>query len=507
MKYYQLLSILLFIGCQHSKEYPSFKEETSPLRDDALAPFYHGVASGDPLFDRVIIWTRVTPKDSLPEIEVTWQVALENDFAGIISSGTEITDPSKDYTVKVDVEGLEAEKSYYYRFIALNDTSIIGKTRTAAVNADSVRFGIVSCSNYEFGYFNGYARLADEQLDAIVHLGDYIYEYGPGTYGDSTTGRRHLPANEIITLNDYRTRYSQYRLDPDLRAAHANHPFIAVWDDHEIVNNSYVDGAQNHQEGEGNYDIRKQIAAQVYYEWLPIRAEGTLYRKFRYGNLAELIMLDERLEGRTKQAEGPEDPSLNDPERSMLGDQQMEWLQNSLVNSSALWKVIGNQVIYSYLDWGHETFHLNMDSWDGYPGDQSALAKAINENDIKNIIFITGDTHSAWAFEATHDPFDTYDSQGAFAVEFGTTSITSGNSNERFADSLVIDHEKKIVNSEINPHLKYANLRDHGYLVLTLTSEKAVAQWFYLKTLKERSKKLKEVKEVWVKAGTTTLMQ
>ncbi len=503
--------VILVFACTKQPEYPPLVEETAHLRDSTMAPFYHGVASGDPLYDRVIIWTRVTPADSMPSINVVWEISDDKNFKSILKNGEVNTDPSKDYTVKVDVNQLNEGTSYYYRFHALGKTSIIGKTKTAAKVAQRINFGVVSCSNYEWGYFNAYGALAEEELDAIIHLGDYIYEYAPGGYGDTTLGRAPIPNKEIVTLQDYRTRYSQYRLDKDLIAAHANHPFINIWDDHEVANNSYKEGAQNHQEGEGSYEERKRVARQVYYEWIPIREGEKHYRKFNFGELADLIMLDERLEGRTMQADSLQDPSLMDSSRTMLGMEQRDWFTEQLTTSKAQWKVIGNQVIYSYLNWGHPTFNINLDSWDGYPIEQQIIANTIKKDSIDNVVFITGDTHTAWTFEATNNPFDDYDQdtgEGAFAVEFGTTSINSANSNERFPDSLVRLHEMKIVNSEINPHLKFANMRDHGYLVLELTPEKVTASYKFMETIKEFGNYgFKEMNTFFVNAGEVKLRQ
>lgn len=509
MKYLvPLFALLLLFACQKEIEYPDLLEETAHLRDSTLAPFYHGVASGDPLQDKVIIWTRITPEDSLPEVKVTWQVATDDTFKDVVRSGSSMTSLAKDYTVKVDIVNLEPGTTYYYQFEGLEGRSIVGQTKTVPVSAEQLSMGVVSCSNYEWGYFNAYGKLAEEDIDVVVHLGDYIYEYGPGGYGDTTLNRPPIPAREVVSLQDYRTRYSQYRLDQDLRDAHARHPFINVWDDHEISNDSYKDGAQNHQEEEGSYEVRKQAAIQAYYEWQPIREGDKHYRKFAFGNLADLIMLDERLEGRTQQADSVGDPSLMDSSRTMLGQMQLDWMLDNLKNSTAQWKIIGNQVIYSYLDWGHTTFHKNLDSWDGYPIEQQKIADVIKG--MENVVFITGDTHTAWAFEVTNKPFDEYDqntAEGAFAIEFGTTSINSANSNERFTTEEVLDHEKKIVNSPINPHLKYTNMRDHGYMILTLTSDMAMAEWKFVETLSERSRNVKETKKVWVNSGEVKLRE
>lgn len=476
-----------------------------------MAPFYHGVASGDPLYDRVIIWTRVTPEYSLPSVEVHWEVSTGETFQSILKKGTVSTDPSKDYTVKVDVDGLEEGTQYHYRFTALNKTSMVGKTKTASKNAEYLRFGVVSCSNYEWGFFNAYGALANEDLDAVVHLGDYIYEYAAGGYGDTTLGRPPIPDKEIISLQDYRSRYSQYRLDKELIVAHSNHPFINIWDDHEVANNSYKEGAQNHQPEEGSYEDRKAVARQVYYEWIPIRENDKHYRKFEFGGLADLIMLDERLEGRTYIADSLGDPSLLDSSRTMLGMTQRDWFIEQLTTTDAKWKIVGNQVIFSYLNWGFETWKINLDSWDGYPIEQQLIANAIKESSTENVVFITGDTHTAWAFEATNKPFDEYNQEtgdGAFAVEFGTTSINSSNSNERYPDSLVLEHEANIVNSDINPHLKYANMRDHGYLILELSSDKATAEFKFMETIKEQGNyEFKEIVTYSVNSRTNKLVK
>lgn len=503
---------LLLLGflstCTQTQKNPPFTEAVDHLKDQSMFPFYHGVASGDPLYNQVIIWTRVTPKEKLNAVDVQWEVASDMDFQDIIQSGTFITDSTRDYTVKVDVSGLSEGTSYFYRFHAMDQRSMVGKTMTIPENPDRVSFGVISCSNYEWGYFNAYGALAQENLNAIIHLGDYIYEYAGGAYGDTTVNRSPLPDKELITLQDYRTRYSQYRLDKHLIAAHANHPFINIWDDHEIANDSYKDGAQNHQPDEGSYEERKRIARQVYYEWIPIREEKKHYRKFQFGELADLMMLDERLEGRTAAVDSLEDPTLLDSARTMLGEEQRAWLIDNIRASDARWKVIGNQVIFSYLNWGYETFNINLDSWDGYPAEQQIISDVLKEEE--NVVFITGDTHTAWAFEVTNQPFDTYNketAEGAFAVEFGTPSISSANANERFPDSLVLLHEQKIVNSEINPHVKWTNMRDHGYFILTLDDERASAKWKFMETISQPSLNVKHTHEMWVNDGEVKLRE
>lgn len=484
-----VVSVGLFLsGCQVPKESAGMKkfvEEVAPLYDSTLRPFYHGVASGDPLHDRVIIWTRVTPIDSLPSISVRWEIATQKDFSSILHSDTLSTSPLRDYTVKVDVTGLSPGTNYFYRFVAFGKTSMVGETKTLPQEVpDSVRFAVVSCANWEFGYFNAYARIAERELDAVIHLGDYIYEYATGKYGNKNADRKNLPSHEIVTLRDYRTRYSQYHLDEGLRKARQHHPFITVWDDHEVANDVYISGAQNHQPEEGDFMTRKQAATKAYYEWMPVREGEKLYRSFSYGNLCDLIMLDERLEGRVKPLDSLEDPAYANEYRTMLGQQQLDWFEAELKNGQS-WKVIGNQVMFTPLDQHavNPNQGVNLDSWGGYPLERNKIADFLQSNAIRDVVFLTGDTHASWAFEVINDARTSSNksTKSPFAVELGTTSVSSGNANEYASDAEVIEREKKLLRS--NPHLKYTNQRDHGYLLLTLTQQRATAQWFFVASL------------------------
>lgn len=495
------LSMLIFFSCKEKeKQYPPLSEPTAVLYDSTLKPFYHGVASGDPLHDRVIIWTRVTPQDSVPTIDVQWQVASDASFSSIVASDTITTDPTRDYTVKVDVQGLEADHVYYYRFTALGRTSITGKTKTTPVTAkDSLKFAVVSCSNWEFGYFNAYSGIAEKDIDAVLHLGDYIYEYATGKYGDTTIGRFNLPTHEIVSLQDYRTRHAQYRLDRGLRDVSKTHPFITIWDDHEFANNVYKAGAQNHQpEKEGNFEARKAAAKQAYYEWLPIRESEKLYRTFSYGNLAQLIMLDERIAGRE---EPPATQDATTAERTMLGAEQLAWFEKQL-QSTATWKVIGNQVIYSDIMQGavFPNMPRNLDSWDGYQAEKKKIKEFILNHKIKDVVFLTGDTHASWAIEVSTDISARYK---PFAVEFGTTSISSANDDEYHSVDTVLMMEKAMLKS--NPHIKYLNDREHGYLLLTLYPQKAKAEWFYVETLREPNSGERLAKKMEVALGSYSL--
>jgi len=448
--------------------------------DEKYAPFYHGVASGDPLSDRVIIWTRVTTNNASEN--VSWEMATDTTFGTIVQSGSTTTDASKDYTVKVDVTGLQPDTWYYYRFTALNKKSLIGRTRTAPTgNVANLRFAVMSCSSYETGYFNAYSDVAQKNdVDAVIHLGDYIYEYGQGgILSNGDTNRLHEPAHEILTLSDYRIRHSLHKLDPDLRAIHQQYPFITVWDDHETANNSYRDGAENHTPGtEGNWDDRKNYGRTAYFEWMPIRdvhnAIDTIHRTISFGDLATFIMIDTRLEGRDIQTGS----NNTDTNRTILGFPQLNWFKNELSSATAQWKLIGNQVMVGSLKLGSTV--LNTDQWDGYPAERTKVLSHIGSNNINNVVVLTGDIHTSWGNDLAADP-QSYNSQtgaGSVAVEFVATSVTSTG----FPFSVPIN---LIQNS--NPHIKYAELTKKGYLLLDLTSQRAQGDWVYLSTILDRN--------------------
>ncbi len=505
--------VLFFLGtsvivCSCSDEKRNkFQENTDQHKDPDLAPFYHGVASGDPDQHSVVIWTRMTPLDSTAQVQVSWQMSRSDDFREDLLSGSMMTSSERDFTCKAVVEGLQPGSHYFYRFIANGDTSLVGRTKTAASDANTLRFAVASCSNYEWGYFNAYQAIANESdLDAVIHLGDYIYEYGIGYYGDTTIGRLNIPATEILSLQDYRDRYALYRLDPDLREAHQYHPFIAIWDDHEITNNAYGEGAQNHQADEGSYADRRAIARRVYYEWMPIREQQKHYRDFSFGNLVDLIMLDERLEGRSQPADSLTDPSYLDENRTMLGEEQLRWLEVKLTQSKANWKLIGNQVIFSRIN--RPTGRLNLDAWDGYPIEQQRLGEFILENEIKNVVFLTGDTHASWALEVNHNPLGSYRADmGGLAVEFGTTSINSANLDERLPVDSAIRIERGLVDPKLNPHLKYNNMRNHGYLSISFTQEQMSADFIYVETVKKRDKSSYVAKSFLVNSGESKIIE
>ena len=352
---------------------------TPVAAEAAEVAFAHGVASGDPGTDRVILWTRVTPSESFNgPISVTWRVL---DGEAVAASGRFETGPERDYTVKIDAAGLRPGRDYRYDFAVGETRSPVGCTRTLAAEGGApVNLAVVSCQLYPGGLFNASEAIAAlPSLDAVVHLGDYIYEYGaePDAYGMVTgaaLNRVPEPRHEIVTLADYRTRHAQYKTDADLQAAHARASFICVWDDHETANDAWLHGAENHQpETEGDFAVRKAAALKAYYEWMPIReaAPGALkeaiYRSFHFGDVASLLMVETRLTGRTEALDyskdltakdGPDGEPvldldafrarLNDPERDLMGPEQRDWLTRELAASKAAgrpWQVLGNQVV------------------------------------------------------------------------------------------------------------------------------------------------------------------
>ncbi|MDX2247139.1 MAG: alkaline phosphatase D family protein [Bacteroidia bacterium] len=491
--------------------------------------FSHGVASGDPMPDRVIIWTRVLPSDSKARVTVSWQMATDSSFANPVQTGEVFTSAEKDFTVKVDVPDLTPDTRYYYRFLTGGKTSPTGFTHTSPKgDISQLKFAVVSCNNYEHGYFAAYRHIAHRgDLHAVLHLGDYIYEsYSGGREPNTLKDRRHEPPKEILTLSDYRQRYAQYRQDPDLQEAHRVHPFIAVWDDHESSNNSHQTGASGHNPArEGDWSTRLENARQAYFEWMPIRdyPGQKIYRKISYGSLADLIMIDTRIEGRDSQIYDINRKELSAENRSILGQEQLTWLLENLGASQARWKILGNQVIFSPLYAAHvspKVENLMLDIWDGYPAERLKITQFLRDNPIENLVIVTGDFHVSMAYDVPVDDWNypltetgpEYDPQtgkGAVAVEFATPSISSGNFDE-FAKAVKIARytglatpgvrwlegklgkdyrrnrefpEKK---QPVNPHLKFINLRDHGYFVLTLTEAEARADYYFLDNVRKK---------------------
>ena len=503
--------------------------------DPRLEPFYHGVASGDPEPNSVVIWTRVTPDDNQTSIAGKYFVATDTTFSTLVATGNFTAVEANDFTVNIVLTGLNPGTVYYYYFQALSANSLIGRAKTTPAdnaNVEQLKFAIASCSNYEGGYFNAYDAIASRNdLDAVVHLGDYIYEYGAGTYGIGLPERINEPATEILTLADYRTRYSLYRLDPDLIRLHQQHTMISIWDDHESANDSYVDGAENHNPGEGDWETRKAISKQVYFEWMPMRSNpnSQIYRSLSYGNLCDLIMLDTRLEGREQPPVHFDTP--DNPARNIISPTQMDWLMNTLDQSTAKWKVIGNQVLFSTFNVGfaagftdgvpdltnidsiRQVEDLFIDNWESYPTQRNSIIDSLRNKNIDNVVIVTGDSHSSWAFDVTKqavqypvaqflnlpqpNPYNAATGEGytpatgagSHAVEFGTPSISSPNFDEALGPVVTAQFEF-LMNNPVpqigvvyNPHAKFLDLDRHGYFILDLTATSAQADFFYVSTI------------------------
>lgn len=508
------------------------------LFDPNLKPFYHGVASGDPTQSSVIIWTRIHP-DNEEAQTVNWRVATDVELQNIVQEGVVTTDESKDYTVKIDVTGLDAGMVYYFGFTSSDGVhSLTGRTRTLpAGSVDRVRFALVTGTNFNWGYFNALARIAErDDLFAILNTGDYFYEYQKGEYVQpNLEGRDAYPENKCITVDDYRGRFSQYRLDPDLRRAHQQLPMIAIWDDHESSNDAWVGGAEDHDPAtDGDWETRRDNSVQVYYEWMPIRQNDPndpkkIYRKFNFGDLLDLMMTESRLVGRDQQLapKGQGDLVLDplewlNPERTLLGEEQFNWLVQNIVTSQANWKIMTSSVMMMQLfgfgfpveGFGDDPVG-NQDSWDGYPIERALLQGAVLQNNVQNFGVLSGDFHTAFVAYLTPNPynlpfnpvnpteanpwpnFDPSTGAGSIGFEFTTPSISTANLNEQadFGGVPVFGLEERspttqVIESQVlggNPQIKYTNTDQHGYLTVDFSKEKVQADyWFVTNNVNEK---------------------
>jgi alkaline phosphatase D len=473
--------------------------------------FQHGVASGDPLADRVILWTRVTPAAPVSVVAVSYIVATDPALTQVVLRASTKTNPDRDYTVKVDAAGLLPATTYYYRFTVDGVNSPIGRTKTLPVGSTQrLRMAVVSCSNHAYGYFNAYGRIAERaDLDLVMHLGDYIYEYGAGQYG---TARTPQPATEIVTLADYRARHAQYKRDADSQAMHRQHPLVAIWDDHETANNSWVGGAENHMPGaEGAWTARVNAALQAYYEWMPVRIVDTAnrrknFRSYAYGDLADLLMLEERLGARSAQlgtnigsASGyfVQAGAYLDPSRQMLGAEEEAWLFDKLRTSGARWKMLGQGVMFAQVkvqagaNAAGGGVYFNSDAWDGYQPARDRIYDVLKgtgeQTPVNNVVVLTGDIHSSWAADLTQDPnngnvatggYNAGTGEGSRAVEFVGTSVSSPGVDDPATAAGTI-----AALAPANPHFKYINLNRRGYMLLDVTPARAVAEWWYVDTV------------------------
>ncbi|TOL38995.1 alkaline phosphatase D family protein [Vibrio parahaemolyticus] len=520
--------------------------------ESVAVSFEHGVASGDPTQTQVIIWTRVTTAASY--VDVSWQVASDMEFSNVVQSGVFTTDTGRDFTVKVDVQNLNANSQYYYRFMVGEMMSEVGQTQTLPEDGvEKASMAVVSCANYPAGYFHVYREILNQHeqspFDVVLHLGDYIYEYGAGGYASedaAALGREPSKGTECITLDDYRKRYAQYRQDADLQALHAKLPMIAVWDDHELANDTWKNGAENHQDDEGSFIDRRAAAAAAWTEWLPVR-ENTfsnmlIYRQFSFGNLVNLMMLDTRLVGRDK----PLDYfSLNAPtmeaigglvaqsrsaDRELLGTEQLVWLMNEFNTHDAKWNVLGQQVLMSRMELPSSVmtamFQLftsteekkteallavntaitgyladpsadpislpyNLDAWDGYYVEREKvyqLAKASSGN----FVCLAGDTHNAWASELKDV------SNNPIGVEFATSSVSSPGLEEYLALDPVAIAQMEYTLPHLVSELQWADIKQRGFMRVTFTADAAQSTWYLVSTIKDKKY------QVTTKSASTT---
>jgi len=504
--------------------------------------FTHGVASGEPRATSVLLWTRYVPArgDAAP---LSFEVAEDPGFGRIVARGEAVASADNDYCAKPVATGLSPDRWYYYRFASADGArSMGGRTRTLPEGpTKQFRIAAFSCANKPFGWFNAYAHAAARNdIDLVVHLGDYVYEYPRGDYpsaAETVAGRAIAPAGEMVQLADYRARYASYREDPDLQRLHQLYPSLNIWDDHETANDAWKDGAQNHQpETEGSWEARKATARKAFREWLPMSDED--YSSYDIGDLLTLVRVETRLVGRDKQldlgaaiagaadldtalqafANGP----LADPKRSMMGAEQEAWVGDKLaasVRAGKRWQLVAQQVLMGTLvtspdaspDWlggapservrqrfitGMAAMRagipFNPDSWGGYPAARARLLAQV-QNAGANLVTIAGDSHNAWAFDLANDGKPA-------GVEFGTHSVTSpgfesslrGVAPERLAQSLVA----------ANPELKWCDTSHRGYMALTFTPDEMRCDWQLLDTIRERSTGVAATKRATVKRGT-----
>ena len=484
------------------------------------AVFQHGVASGDPLPDSVLLWTRATshPGDvpgagAGTVVKLLCEVATDDSFGTIVLSGEAIADPAADNTVKLDATGLAPDTWYSYRFTVAEgefagQISPIGRTRTtpaAGAAPDKLGIALTSCANWEAGYFSAYRDMADNaDVDVIMCVGDYIYEYPRGEYtGKSGAIRDHEPAHEIISLADYRRRYGHYRTDADLQAAHAAKPWLVTWDDHEVTNDNHATGAENHDPAtEGDYVTRRDAAIQAYLEWLPVRATpfsqgGHLYRSFSYGTLAEIVMLDLR----TYRDQAPEFVNIGDTDdqgRTMLGSEQMNYLHSRWSTSSANWNLVGNSVMFTpvlippldpqtsgaiaeLMGLPQDGIPYNSDQWDGYAAERRRLIRMMADEGLDNVVFLTGDIHSSWACDVPVTP-GRYPGDGVAAAEIVCASVNASNIDDivKLPQRNAISQTAEQALMAANRHLKWIEFDHHGYVNVQVRADEILAEYRFV---------------------------
>ena len=519
--------------------------------DSVKADFLHGVASGDPLKDKVILWTRLTPNDVSLRLEVIWEIALDQKFSQLVNFGKVQTAQAEDFTVKVDANKLRSNQRYYYRFRYGNVISPIGQTKTLPETSNTVSFAVCSCSNYPAGYFHVYQEIAKQDVDVVIHLGDYIYEYGKDGYATEDAAKlgRELALDnnkEMITLDDYRKRYALYRKDVDLQTVHQRHPFIVIWDDHELANDTWKGGAENHTEevgsnkNEGKFIERKIAALQAYFEWMPIRPVSdndhlNIYRQFNFGTLVQLTMLDTRVLARDRQldyadymtAQGMNfqrfQEDLNHPMRTLLGSTQLQWLQAQLEQSTATWNVLGQQVLMSKMlipaelllplsqmdivalnQKIPELVTLKMRALQGDPSlteiekARLTLVAPYNldawdgyaaEREMLYAILRKVDKKVVVLAGDTHNAWasDLYNQSGAHVgLELATSSVSSPGLEKYLNIPLAQLQQFELAFRTLIDELNYCNLNQRGYLTVHFTAQQMQANWVFVNTIKDR---------------------
>lgn len=522
-------------GCDQRSPEINATPGDNGIPDNRSEVFPHGVASGDPLTDRVMLWTRVTAPQGITSVSGTVRVYRDPALQQLHSQRSFVTDASRDFTVKLDFDGLLPGQAWYYQFTALGEQSPIGRARTIPTQTDRARFVACTCGDYSRGLWNAYARIAQRNdLDAVIHLGDYIYET------DRDRVRAHQPPQDVWELDHYRARYASYRIEPELQELHRQHPMIWVWDDHETVDGAWMNGADPNDhipELHGDYQDRKAAALQAALEWLPIRSVDPgnperIYRQFAWGDLLDLLMLDTRRIGRDQQGEGTvdgdffrqTDAPFNDASRTILGSEQTSWLEDELTRSQqrdARWRLIGNQVVFSQIkvvgapdDAG--AVYANPDQWDGYKGSRERLLDTIENGAIDNVVFLTGDVHASMVYEASRDPhgglYTPGTGIGSFATEFVTPSISSAGDvvtdpsrPDNTADGvLLIGADALRAN---NPHMRYIEATRNGYCVVDVDRSRVQLEYWLVPTVTAITQEQTNEVNFVVNSGTPAVQQ
>jgi alkaline phosphatase D len=473
-----------------------FSERVVTTPEFSAYPFALGIASGGPLPDRVVLWTRLAPEPlaqnghggmPVESIRVQWEVAADENFSQIVSRGTTLAPSELAHSVHVRVEGLEPAREYFYRFKAGSETSPVGRTKTAPARGSAVaQMRFASCQMYEHGYYTAYRHICEEDLDLVVHLGDYIYEYGIDEFVASSGNVRRHDGPKVFTLPQYRNRYALYRSASNLRAAHAAFPWIVTWDDHEVENN-YADGTPGSIRSVEEFLRRRTAAYQAYYEHMPLRPfsipqgpDMRLHRRITYGDLAEFNVLDTR-QYRDDQAAGggidPPNSEQSDPTRTITGEAQEDWLLERLSRSRSRWKVLAQQAFFAQKDLkSGQDEGFSMDAWDRYLGSRNRILGFIADRHIGNPVVIIGDVHNNWVADLKVD----FNDPGSPTVgtELVGTSITSGGDG---ADTN--DRVQKIIAE--NPHIKFFN-GQRGYVRCILSPERFQADYRVLPNVSQR---------------------